>query len=103
MTDSQTTRRNTIQAPAGTTRPHPPARGHRHLRAMRSEDPEALIAARADALRPFLGATSEARLAAIRRLLRAERRAARSGVGYDAVRHAALHRLMSESERQPRC
>lgn len=70
----------------------------RRIRAVRLEEPNDAIAARAAALRPFLGRTREERQAALRRLLRTERRAARCGVGYDAVRHAALRRLMAEAE-----
>ncbi|MFT0860967.1 hypothetical protein [Ancylobacter sp. G4_0304] len=69
------------------------------IRALRMEDPQAAIAARAEALRPFLGGTGKEKLASLRRLLRAERRAARAGFGYDATRHAALCRLLAESER----
>ncbi|MGA0561175.1 hypothetical protein ACO2RV_01915 [Ancylobacter sp. VNQ12] len=57
-----------------------------------------MIAARAAALRPFIGSTREQRLATLRRLLRQERRAARSGLGYDPSRHAALRRLVAELE-----
>lgn len=71
----------------------------RPIRAMRQEAPEAMIAARVAALRPFIGATREQRLATLSRLLRQERRAARSGLGYDPSRHAALRRLMAETER----
>lgn len=70
----------------------------RPIRAMRQEDPETTIAARAAALRPFIGSTREQRLATLSRLLRQERRAARSGLGYDPCRHAALRRLMAETE-----
>lgn len=70
----------------------------RRIRAARTEEPEDAIAARAAALRPFLGRSTEERRAALRRLLRLERRAARCGVGYDALRHAALRRLMDEPE-----
>lgn len=69
----------------------------RPIRAMRLKDPAETIKARAEALRPFLGNASEDRLASLRRLLRHERRAARSGVGYDAARHAALRRLLDEA------
>ena len=72
--------------------------GRRRIRAVRTEEPEDAIATRAAALRPFLGRTSEERRSALRRLLRTERRAARCGVGYDAIRHAALRRLMAEME-----
>lgn len=64
---------------------------------MRLKDAAETIKARADALRPFLGTSSDDRLASLRRLLRHERRAARSGVGYDAARHAALRRLIDET------
>lgn len=74
----------------------------RPIRAMRQEDPEAVIAARAAALRPFIGATREQRLATLSRLLRQERRAARGGLGYDPCRHAALRRLVAEIERPSR-
>lgn len=70
----------------------------RRIRAVRAEEPNDAITTRAAALRPFLGRTREERQAALRRLLRTERRAARCGVGYDAVRHAALRRLMTEAE-----
>lgn len=76
------------------TRHHP----RRPIRAMRAEEPDAVIAARVAALRPFLGSTREQRLAALSRLLRQERRAARNGVSYDASRHAALLRLAAEIE-----
>lgn len=71
----------------------------RRIRAVRTEEPEDAIAARATALRPFLGRTREERQTALRRLLRTERRAARCGIGYDAIRHAALCRLMAEAEK----
>ena len=64
---------------------------------MRLNNPAETIAARANALRPFLGLAAEDRLASLRRMLRQERRAAGSGVGYDAARHAALRRLLLES------
>lgn len=70
----------------------------RRIRAIRSEEPDEIIAARAAALRPFLGRSAEERRVALRRLLRTERRAARCGFGYDAVRHAALRRLLAEVE-----
>lgn len=70
----------------------------RRIRAIRSEEPEEAIAGRAAALRPFLGQSVEERRATLRRLLRIERRAARCGVGYDALRHAALRRLLTEAE-----
>lgn len=70
----------------------------RRIRAARSENPDEAIAARVAALRPFLGRTGEERQVALRRLLRAERRAAGTGIGYDAVRHAALRRLLAEAE-----
>jgi len=70
---------------------------HRPIRAMRLNNPAETIAARANALRPFLGLAAEDRLASLRRMLRQERRAAGSGVGYDAARHAALRRLLLES------
>ncbi|MDF2621091.1 MAG: hypothetical protein K0S00_3750 [Xanthobacteraceae bacterium] len=70
----------------------------RRIQAVRTEEPNDTIAARAAALRPFLGRTREEHQAALRRLLRTERRAAHCGVGYDAVRHAALRRLMAEAE-----
>ncbi|MBS7542038.1 hypothetical protein [Ancylobacter oerskovii] len=62
---------------------------------MRSHEPAEEIAARAAALRPFLGQGAERR-ARLARLLRAERRAALTGIGYDAARHAALRRLENE-------
>jgi hypothetical protein len=68
----------------------------RKIRAVRFEDPETLIAARMAALRPILGGMREQRVATLGRLLRQERRAARSGVGYDLSRHAALRRLATE-------
>lgn len=71
------------------------------IRVARSEEREATITARTEALRPFLGRSAEDRDATLRRLLRAERRAARAGSGYDAVRHAALCRLMAEGETRP--
>ena len=70
----------------------------RPIRAMRLEEPDAVIAARVAALRPFLGSAREQRLAALGRLLRQERRAACSGIGYDPSRHAALRRLAAEIE-----
>jgi len=70
----------------------------RRIRAVRTEEREDAVAARAKALRPFLGQTGDERQTALRRLLRTERRAARCGIGYDAVRHAALRRLMAEAE-----
>ena len=73
------------------------SRNYRPIRAMRLSDPTDTIAARAAALRPFLGIASGDRLASLRRMLRQERRAARSGVGYDAARHAALCRLLDEA------
>ncbi|MCJ8143793.1 hypothetical protein MKI84_12790 [Ancylobacter sp. A5.8] len=72
------------------------------IRAMRVEDPQATIAARVDALRPFIGGTGEEKLASLRRLLRSERRAARAGGVYDAARHAALCRLVAEAQRPAR-
>lgn len=76
-------------------------RGRRAIRSMRSEEPEVAIAARAAALRPFIGITVEERRTALLRLLRQERRASRSGHGYDASRHAALRRLMAEMQAAP--
>ena len=73
----------------------------RRIRAARSEEREDIIAGRTAALRPFLGRATEDSRATLRRLLRAERRAARSGVGYDAARHAALARLLAEAEAVP--
>lgn len=73
-------------------------RHHRRIRAARSEEREDIIAGRVAALRPFLGSPGADRGAALQRLLRAERRAARSGIGYDAARHAALRRLLAEVE-----
>ncbi len=70
----------------------------RPIRAVRSDEPAEAIAARAAALRPFLGRSSEERRINLCRLLRMERRAARCGVGYDALRHAALRRLLAEAE-----
>ena len=70
---------------------------HRPIRAMRLRNAGETITARADALRPFLGASLDDRLASLRRMLRQERRAAGSGVGYDAARHAALRRLLDEA------
>lgn len=75
--------------------PHP--RHRPRIRAQRSHEPEAAIATRSDALRPFLGSTVEERRARLRSLLRAERRAARGGLGYDPLRHAALSRLLRET------
>lgn len=46
---------------------------------MRLKDAAETIKARADALRPFLGISGEDRLTSLRRMLRHERRAARSG------------------------
>lgn len=66
------------------------------IRAMRVEEPAAQIAARAAALRPFMGRTREEQTTTLARLLRQERRAAAHGVDYDAARHAALRRLMAE-------
>lgn len=80
-------------------KPHHP---HRPIRAMRLEEPDAVIAARVAALRPFLGSAREQRLAALGRLLRQERRAASSGIGYDPSRHAALRRLAAEIEPRSR-
>ncbi|MCK0209054.1 hypothetical protein MWN33_13540 [Starkeya koreensis] len=74
---------------------------NRRIRAMRSEEPAEAIAARAEALRPFLGRSGEERMRALRRLLRAERRAAGTGLGYDAIRHAALRRLLAEPGQPP--
>ncbi|MCK0196378.1 hypothetical protein MWN34_05560 [Ancylobacter sp. 6x-1] len=56
-----------------------------------------LLAARMETLRPFIGTTPEERRIVLSRLLREQRRAARSGRGYDALRHAALRRLMNEA------
>lgn len=78
-----------------------PATGRR-IRAARSEERDAIIARRAAALRPFLGRATEEGRAVLRRLLRAERRAAGSGLGYDAARHAALARLLAELDALPR-
>lgn len=72
-------------------------RSRQRIRATRSEEPQAMVARRAEALRPFLGATEPERLARLYRLLRSERRAASIGVGYDATRHAALSRLLAEA------
>ena len=69
---------------------------------MRLSDARETIAARADALRPFLGLRAEDRLVSLRRMLRQERRAAGSGVGYDAARHAALRRLINEAGQAPK-
>jgi hypothetical protein len=71
--------------------------GHR-IRATRSEERDDIINGRVAALRPFLGRPPEGQGAILRRLLRAERRAAGSGMGYDAARHAALRRLLAEAE-----
>ncbi|WP_018389841.1 hypothetical protein [Ancylobacter sp. FA202] len=71
------------------------------IRAARSEERDDIIAGRAAALRPFLGRQPESHGATLRRLLRAERRAAGSGLGYDAARHAALRRLLAEAEAAP--
>lgn len=68
----------------------------RRIRATRVEEPATQIAARAAALRPFIGRTPAERIAAVSRLLRQERRAAAQGAGYDACRHAALNRLLAE-------
>ncbi len=68
----------------------------RRIRAMRVEEPAAQIAARAAALRPFIGRTKVEKVAVLSRLLRQERRAAAQGAGYDACRHAALGRLLAE-------
>ncbi|MDQ0302891.1 hypothetical protein [Ancylobacter polymorphus] len=68
----------------------------RRIRAARSEERDAIIGRRAAALRPFLGRGGEECRTVLRRLLRAERRAAGSGLGYDAARHAALARLLAE-------
>ncbi|GAB4072347.1 hypothetical protein KHC28_26455 [Ancylobacter sonchi] len=75
-------------------RPSQPRRAS--LRAQRSQEPGEAIAARVAALRPFLGRDLAERRARLARLLRAERRAAHSGQGYDATRHAALRRLEAE-------
>ncbi|HSI38920.1 MAG TPA: hypothetical protein VLA00_00035 [Xanthobacteraceae bacterium] len=74
------------------------ARLRPRITALRLHEPRALIAARMDALRPFLARDPAVRRAMLARLLRAERRAAMSGVGYDAVRHAALRRLAVEPQ-----
>ncbi len=66
------------------------------LRACRAHDPATLVAARMETLKPFVGATPEARRTVLSRLLREERRAALTGAGYDAVRHAALRRLLRD-------
>ena len=73
----------------------------RRIRAVRSDEPAEAISARAAALRPFLGRSGEERRINLRRMLRLERRAARCGVGYDALRHAALRRLLAEAEGPP--
>ncbi|WP_425105744.1 hypothetical protein [Ancylobacter sp.] len=78
-----------------------PAAGRR-IRAARCEERDAVIARQAAALRPFLGRATEECRTVLRRLLRAERRAAGSGLGYDAARHAALARLLAELETPPR-
>ncbi|MPT23674.1 MAG: hypothetical protein E2577_12120 [Starkeya sp.] len=78
-----------------------PAAGRR-IRAARSEERDAIIARRAAALRPFLGHATEEGRTVLRRLLRAERRAAGSGLGYDAARHAALARLLAELDPPPK-
>lgn len=57
-----------------------------------------MVARRAEALRPFLGATGQERLTRLYRLLRSERRAAQNGTAYDATRHAALRRLLTEAQ-----
>ncbi|MBS9478805.1 hypothetical protein [Ancylobacter radicis] len=69
----------------------------RRIRAMRLDEPDAQIVARAAALRPFIGRTGDERVTALRRLLRQERRASLIGGGYDACRHAALTRLLAEA------
>ncbi|MCS0501056.1 hypothetical protein [Ancylobacter mangrovi] len=74
----------------------PHCRERRRIRAQRVHEPESAIAARSEALRPFLGGSREERSARLRSLLRAERRAARRGQAYDPLRHAALARLMAE-------
>ncbi|WP_371345243.1 hypothetical protein [Ancylobacter sp. IITR112] len=82
-------------APPGPLSTHRPAR---RIRAARSEEREEIIARRTAALRPFLGPAADEAGATLHRLLRAERRAARSGMGYDPARHAALARLLAEAE-----
>lgn len=67
------------------------------VRAMRLHEPAEAIAAKVAALRPFLGHGLAERRARLARLLRAERRAALTGIGYDATRHAALRRLDAET------
>jgi len=67
------------------------------IRAFRTQEPAALIAARSDALRPFIGMTPQERTKRLRAMLRAERRAAGRGLFYDPLRHAALRRLMDEN------
>jgi len=73
----------------------------RPIRASRLREPDDIIAARAQALRPFLGSDPGGRLASLQRMLREERRAARAGIGYDAARHAALRRLLDEAQQTP--
>ncbi|MCB4768956.1 hypothetical protein LGR54_10100 [Ancylobacter sp. Lp-2] len=67
------------------------------LRASRDHDAAEAIAARVAALRPFLGPDIGERRTRLARLLRIERRAALSGIGYDPARHAALRRLEAET------
>ncbi|QIB36308.1 hypothetical protein G3A50_16175 [Ancylobacter pratisalsi] len=73
-----------------------PSRSRQRIRAQRTHEPATAIAMRSDALRPFLGNTVEERRSRLRNMLRAERGAARRGVGYDPLRHAAISRLMRE-------
>ncbi|MDQ0347229.1 hypothetical protein [Ancylobacter vacuolatus] len=81
--------------------PSPENRRLGRIRAARSEERDDIIAGRTAALRPFLGRQPEGQSTTLRRLLRAERRAAGSGMGYDAARHAALRRLLAEAEAAP--
>ncbi|GLK84950.1 hypothetical protein GCM10017653_30200 [Ancylobacter defluvii] len=67
------------------------------VRAIRMHEPAEAIAAKVAALRPFLGHGTVERRTRLARLLRAERRAALTGIGYDATRHAALRRLDAET------
>lgn len=76
-------------------------RHYRRIRASRAEEREDVIAQRTAALRLFLGRPGDGRAAALQRLLRAERRASHTGVGYDAARHAALRRLLAEAQAAP--
>lgn len=74
------------------------SRRYGRIRAMRTEEPQQAILARATALRPFLGSSPDEKLVRLRSMLRAERRAAHCGMGYSALRHAALHKLMTEMD-----